>query len=107
MAGNTFGTLFKLTTFGESHGIAIGGVIDGCPPGVKINISFIQSELNKRRPGYSKLISQRKESDEVEFISGIFEEKTTGTPIAFLIRNTAIMIIGEVGVHRQERLHAE
>lgn len=87
MAGNSFGTLFKLTTFGESHGIAIGGVIDGCPAGLKIDIDFIQKELDRRKPGQSHLTSQRKESDTVEFLSGIFEGISTGTPIGFTIHN--------------------
>jgi len=87
MAGNSFGTLFKLTTFGESHGPAIGGIIDGCPAGLKIDFDFIQSELARRKPGQSHITTQRKEDDEVEFLSGIFEGLTTGTPIAFLIRN--------------------
>jgi chorismate synthase len=87
MAGNTFGKIFCLTTFGESHGIAIGGIIDGCPSGLSIDESFVQSELDRRRPGQSKIVTQRKEPDKVEFLSGIFEGKTTGTPIAFLIRN--------------------
>lgn len=87
MAGNSFGTLFKLTTFGESHGEAIGGIIDGCPSGLEINESFIQAELDKRRPGQSALVSQRKENDKMHFISGIYEGKTTGTPIAFIIYN--------------------
>ncbi len=87
MAGNSFGTLFKLTTFGESHGIAIGGVIDGCPAGLKIDVDFIQRELDRRKPGQSHLTSQRKESDTVEFLSGIFEGKSTGTPIGFTIHN--------------------
>ena len=84
---NTFGKLFTLTTFGESHGIALGGVIDGCPAGLEIDLTFIQSELDRRRPGQSKIVSQRKENDKVEFLSGIFEGKTTGTSIGFIIRN--------------------
>jgi chorismate synthase len=88
MAGNTFGTLFKLTTFGESHGIALGGVIDGCPAGLEVDIDFIQHELDKRKPGQSRITTQRKEADKVEFLSGIFEGKTTGTPIGFTIHNT-------------------
>lgn len=88
MAGNTFGNLFKLTTFGESHGVAIGGVIDGCPPGITIAIEDIQKELDRRKPGQSAIVTQRKEPDEVEFFSGLFEGKTTGTPIGFSIRNT-------------------
>lgn len=88
MAGNSFGTLFKLTTFGESHGKAIGGIIDGCPAGIELDFDFIQNELNRRKPGQSKIVTQRKEPDTVEFLSGIFENKTTGTPIAFVIYNT-------------------
>ncbi|MCB0401969.1 MAG: chorismate synthase [Flavobacteriales bacterium] len=88
MAGNSFGNIFRLTTFGESHGEAIGGVIDGCPAGLLIDLDLIQSELAKRKPGQSKITTQRKEPDQVEFLSGIFEGKTTGTPIGFMIRNT-------------------
>lgn len=88
MAGNSFGTLFKLTTFGESHGTAVGGVIDGCPPGVAIDPAQVQAELDRRKPGQSKITTQRKESDTVEFLSGIFEGKTLGTPIGFIIRNS-------------------
>lgn len=88
MAGNSFGTLFKLTTFGESHGKAIGGIIDGCPAGIELDFEFIQNELNRRKPGQSKIVTQRKEPDTVEFLSGVFENKTTGTPIAFVIYNT-------------------
>jgi len=84
---NTFGNIFRLTSYGESHGAAIGGVIDGCPAGIEIDMAFIQSELNRRRPGQSKITTPRKEADEVEFLSGIFEGKTTGTPIGFIIRN--------------------
>ena len=87
MAGNSFGTLFKLTTFGESHGLALGGVIDGCPPGLELDFEAIQHELSRRKPGQSAIVTQRKEEDEVEFLSGIFEGKTTGTPIGFIIRN--------------------
>ncbi len=87
MAGNTFGNLFKLTTFGESHGVAIGGVIDGCPSGVKLDLQAIQEELDRRRPGQSAIVTQRKEPDTVEFYSGIFEGLTTGTPIGFAIKN--------------------
>ena len=85
---NSFGKLFRLTTFGESHGPAIGGVIDGCPSGVEINMDAIQAELERRKPGQSKITTQRKEPDEVEFLSGVFEGKTTGTSIGFQIRNT-------------------
>ncbi|WP_179375644.1 chorismate synthase [Winogradskyella wichelsiae] len=88
MAGNSFGKLFKLTTFGESHGAAIGGVIDGCPSGIKLDFEEIQNELNRRKPGQSKIVTQRKEPDTVEFYSGIFEGVTTGTPIGFVIHNT-------------------
>ena len=88
MSANTFGRIFKLTTFGESHGTAIGGVIDGCPSNLKIDFTAIQHELNRRKPGQSKLTTQRKEADEVQFLSGVFEGKTTGTPIGFSIPNT-------------------
>lgn len=88
MAGNTFGKIFKLTTFGESHGVAIGGVIDGCPPGLKLDFGAIQQELNRRKPGQSSIVTQRKEPDSVEFFSGVFEGITTGTPIGFTIKNT-------------------
>jgi chorismate synthase len=87
MAGSTFGTIFKLSTFGESHGFAIGGVIDGVPAGVEINLKKVQFELDRRKPGQSTIVTQRKESDEVQFLSGIFEGKTTGAPIGFLIKN--------------------
>ena len=88
MAGNSFGNLFKLSTFGESHGEAIGGVIDGCPSGIQLDFDAIQNELDRRKPGQSKIVTQRKEPDEVRFLSGIFEGKTTGTPIGFIIENT-------------------
>ncbi|HZW62249.1 MAG TPA: chorismate synthase [Flavobacteriaceae bacterium] len=88
MAGNTFGTLFTLTTFGESHGEAIGGIIEGCPPGIAVNLNSIQEELNRRKPGQSAIVSQRKEADQVDFHSGFFEGKTTGMPIGFSIKNT-------------------
>ena len=88
MAGNTFGKLFKLSTFGESHGVAIGGVLDGCPPGIELDLEAIQNELNRRKPGQSAIDTQRKEPDTVEFFSGIFEGKTSGTPIGFAIHNT-------------------
>ncbi|MBZ9729681.1 chorismate synthase [Salegentibacter sp. JZCK2] len=87
MAGNSFGKLFKLTTFGESHGQAIGGIIDGCPAGIKLDLEKIQTELNRRKPGQSAIVTQRKEPDTVEFYSGIFEGETTGTPIGFVIKN--------------------
>jgi len=88
MTGNSIGKLFKLTTFGESHGAAIGGIIDGCPAGLTLDLEAIQNELNRRKPGQSKIVTQRKEADEVVFLSGIFEGKTTGTPIGFQIQNT-------------------
>ncbi len=87
MAGNSFGTTFKITTFGESHGTAIGVVIDGCPSQLDIDEEFIQAELDKRRPGQSKITTQRKESDRFQILSGVFEGKTTGTPITILIPN--------------------
>lgn len=88
MAGNTFGKLLKLTTFGESHGEALGGIIDGCPAGIHLDFDFIQAEMQRRKPGQSSIVTQRKEEDEVQFLSGIFEGKTTGTPIGFIIPNT-------------------
>ncbi|GGE42047.1 chorismate synthase [Psychroflexus planctonicus] len=87
MSGNSFGNIFKLTTFGESHGVSIGGIIDGCPANMLIDIEAIQQEMQRRRPGQSKIVTQRKETDEVQFKSGLFEGKTTGTPIAFEILN--------------------
>ena len=87
MSGNTFGSLFRLTTFGESHGSAIGGIIDGCPAGLSIDFEFIQHDLNRRKPGQSNLVSQRFESDKVEFLSGIVDGQTIGTPIGFIIKN--------------------
>lgn len=84
---NTFGKIFRLTTFGESHGKTLGGIIDGCPSGLELDFEAIQKELDRRKPGQSKLVTQRKESDKVEFLSGIFEGKTTGTPIGFIIPN--------------------
>lgn len=88
MAHNTFGNRLTLTTFGESHGNAIGGILDGCPAGLTIDFKAIQSELDRRKPGQSKLVTQRKEADEVQFLSGIFEGKTTGTSIGFIIKNS-------------------
>lgn len=88
MAGNSFGNLFKLSTFGESHGVAIGGVLDGCPAGIELDLKAIQKDLDRRKPGQSAIVTQRKEPDTVEFYSGIFEGKTTGTPIGFAIHNT-------------------
>ncbi|GHA30652.1 chorismate synthase [Salinimicrobium marinum] len=88
MAGNSFGTLFKLSTFGESHGTAIGGTIDGCPAGVEIDFDLVQQDMDRRKPGQSAIVTQRKEPDTVKFLSGIFEGKTTGTPIGFIIENS-------------------
>lgn len=88
MAGNTFGKLFKLTTFGESHGEALGGIIEGCPSGIELNLEAIKLEMSRRKPGQSSIVTQRKEDDEVQFLSGIFEGITTGTSIGFLIPNT-------------------
>jgi chorismate synthase len=88
MSGNKFGNLFQLTSFGESHGPAIGGVIDGCPSGIVIDIEAIQRDLDRRKPGQSAIVTQRKEADEVQFFSGIFDRKTTGVPIGFAIFNT-------------------
>lgn len=88
MSGNTLGTLFTLTSFGESHGAAIGGVVDGCPPGLSLCAEDLQIDLDRRKPGTSRHVTQRKEADAVEILSGIFEGKTTGAPIGLLIRNT-------------------
>src|ERR671927_831164 len=87
MAGSTFGHLFQVTNFGESHGPAIGCVIDGCPPGMALNEADIQPDLDRRRPGTSRHVTQRQEADRVEILSGVYEGVTTGTPIALLIRN--------------------
>lgn len=84
---NTFGNIFKLSSFGESHGAAVGGVIDGCPAGVELDLDFIQNELDRRRPGQSRITTPREELDKVEILSGVFEGKTTGTPIGFIVRN--------------------
>ncbi len=88
MFNNTFGNIFRLTTFGESHGVAIGGVVDGFPAGIRVDTDFVQQELARRKPGQSKLTTDRKEEDRVEFLSGIFEGVSTGTPIGFTVRNT-------------------
>jgi chorismate synthase len=88
MAGNSYGTLFRITTFGESHGDALGGIIDGCPAGIELDIEAIQKEMQRRKPGQSFIVTQRKEEDDVQLLSGIFEGKTTGTPIGFIIPNT-------------------
>ena len=88
MSGNKFGSLFQLTTFGESHGDAIGGIIDGCPSGIELDMKAIQLDLDRRKPGQSAIVTQRKEPDEVKFLSGIFQGKTTGVPIGFAIFNT-------------------
>ncbi len=84
---NTFGNIYRLTSFGESHGPGIGGVIDGCPPGIELDMEFIQRELSRRKPGQSRITTPRKEDDEVQFLSGIYEGKTTGTPIGFIVWN--------------------
>ncbi len=89
MAGSTFGTIFKITTWGESHGKALGVVIDGCPAGLELCEADIQEYLNRRKPGQSKITTPRKEADEVEILSGVFEGKTTGTPISLMVRNTS------------------
>ena len=88
MSGNKFGSLFQLTTFGESHGDAIGGIIDGCPSGIELDMKAIQLDLDRRKPGQSAIVTQRKEPDEVKFLSGVFQGKTTGVPIGFAIFNT-------------------
>lgn len=88
MAGNTFGQIFTVTTFGESHGVGLGCIIDGCPPNLALSADDIQHDLDRRKPGTSRHVTQRREADEVEILSGVFEGKTTGTPIALLIRNT-------------------
>lgn len=88
MGGSSFGTLFRLTTFGESHGVAMGGVIDGAPAGLEVDFGAVQLDLDRRKPGQSAIVTQRKEEDKVEFLSGIFEGKTTGSPIGFIIRNS-------------------
>ena len=85
--GNIFGKIFSITTFGESHGAAIGVTINGCPAGIPIDMEFIQNELARRKPGQSKIVTQRKEEDQVEILSGVFDDMTTGTPIGMVIRN--------------------
>src|SRR3954469_15852506 len=87
MSGNTFGTLFCVTSFGESHGPAYGGVVDGCPPGLSLSEKDLQVELDRRKPGTSRHVTQRRESDAIEILSGVYEGKTTGTAIGFLVRN--------------------
>ncbi|MDD2438073.1 MAG: chorismate synthase [Massilibacteroides sp.] len=84
---NSFGNIFRLTSFGESHGVGIGGVVDGCPAGIELDMNFIQHELDRRKPGQSRITTPRKEDDEVQFLSGIYEGKTTGTPIGFIVWN--------------------
>ncbi|OYV25583.1 MAG: chorismate synthase, partial [Halothiobacillus sp. 20-54-6] len=88
MAGNTFGKLFTVTTFGESHGLALGAIVDGCPPGMALCEADLQVDLDRRKPGTSRHTTQRREADEVKILSGVFEGKTTGTPIGLLIENT-------------------
>ena len=85
---NTFGKIFTVTTYGESHGAAVGGVVDGMPTGIDIDLDFIQAELSRRRPGQSKITTSRNEADQVELLSGVFEGKSTGCPIGFIVRNT-------------------
>ena len=87
MAGNSFGQLFKITTFGESHGAALGVIIDGCPAGLNIDVDFIQQELNRRKPGQSSITTQRKEDESFEILSGVFDGATTGTPICMMVKN--------------------
>ena len=88
MSGNTFGKLFTVTTYGESHGPAIGGIVDGCPPGLDLTKADIQVDLDRRRPGTSRHTTQRQEADKVKILSGVFEGKTTGCPIGLVIENT-------------------
>src|SRR3990167_8663100 len=88
MSGNTLGTLFTVTSFGESHGAAIGCVVDGCPPGMELSAADLQHDLDRRKPGKSRHTTQRRETDEVKILSGVFEGRTTGTPIGLLIENT-------------------
>ena len=88
MAGNSIGQLFKLSTFGESHGPALGGVVDGCPPGLELNEADLQHDLDRRKPGQSRYTTARREADEVKILSGVFEGKTTGTSIGLVIENT-------------------
>ncbi|HKL77655.1 MAG TPA: chorismate synthase, partial [Gammaproteobacteria bacterium] len=88
MTGNSFGERFRISTFGESHGPALGAAVDGCPPGLALETADIQHQLDRRRPGQSRYTTQRRETDEVEILSGVFEGETTGTPIGLLIRNT-------------------
>ena len=87
MAGNSIGQLFTVTTFGESHGLALGAIVDGCPPGLALSEADIQPDLDRRRPGQSKYTTQRREADQVRILSGVFEGRTTGTPIGLLIEN--------------------
>src|SRR3954463_5442797 len=87
MSGNSFGLLYCVTSFGESHGPAYGGVVDGCPPGMELSAQDLQKELDRRKPGSSRHVTQRRESDTVEILSGVYEGLTTGTPIGFLVRN--------------------
>ncbi|MDY3062537.1 MAG: chorismate synthase, partial [Bacteroidaceae bacterium] len=86
---NTFGQIFRLTSFGESHGVALGGVIDGMPAGIDVDLELLDKEMARRRPGQSLLTTPRKEADQVEILSGVFEGKTTGCPIGFMVRNTS------------------
>ena len=102
MSGNKFGSLFQLTTFGESHGEAIGGIIEGCPSGIALDMKAIQLDLNRRKPGQSAIVTQRKEPDEVKFLSGIFEGKTTGyqldLPFLIPIKNPETTTISRINI---------
>ena len=93
MAGNTFGQLFRVTTFGESHGLALGAIVDGCPPGMELTEADLQGDLDRRKPGTSRFTTQRREDDEVKILSGVFEGKTTGTSIGLLKANVFIFSI--------------
>ncbi len=108
MPGNTFGQLFRVTTFGESHGLALGCIIDGCPAGVELSEADLQGDLDRRKPGTSKYVTPRREADEVQILSGVFEGRTTGTPIGLLIHNTiknmVFAIIVVAGVLPLEKL---
>ena len=105
MAGSSFGTIFKITTWGESHGKALGVIVDGCPAGLALSESDVQAYLDRRKPGTSALTTQRKEDDLVEILSGVFEGKTTGTPISMIVRNTSqisavFLVKGIIGMTR-------
>ena len=103
MSGNTFGKLFTVTTFGESHGAALGCIIDGCPPGLELSEEDMQRDLDRRKPGTSRHTTQRREADEVRILSGVFEGKTTGTPIGLIIENTDQRLSRQPGSQDGER----